>query len=913
MSEAGTKPKACEGNISFKKIVFHYPSRKDVRILDDFSLDIERGSTVALVGSSGCGKSTCVQLLQRLYDPDTGDIWLDGQNLRDLNVGWLRDNIGIVGQEPVLFDCSIKENIKYAKQDATEKEIEEACREANAFEFISKLPKGLDTMVGEGGAQLSGGQKQRIAIARALIRNPKILLLDEATSALDNESEAIVQVNVGSFISFDTKTFLCVQAALDRLHSGRTTLVIAHRLSTVRNADKIVAMEGGAVKEVGTHAELMAQEGLYFSLVNRQMAGKDQQPEDGEEEEVLENGFVSPKKEKIFSKQVSKQVSIKENKSEDMNSVSRQSRGTLIRRLMAKNKPEWLYIIVGCIFSMLFGALTPLFGSLFGDVMGVFYNPIPADARKEMQKYALYFGGLGGGFLISNIITGFTFSLSGARLVERIRREMFASMLSQEVGWFDQEENNTGALCARLSTSAEAVSSATGGKIGQVVSGVSILVLSSVLSIIYEWRLGLVTMCFLPPMIIGMVFQLWLMMFDGAVQRDALEKSAKVAVEAINNIRTVSGLRCESHLYGLYCEELQHPHRLAKRKAHMRGLVYGFANSNFMFAYSVCYYYGAWLIINDPDSGLKTDTIWKVAIMVLNGGAMIGMSLTALMDVNNAFTAAEKIFEVLDRKPKVDCNPSTGLQLNGISGAANIEQGVFSYPTRRDIKILRQLNLAINKGEKVALVGQSGCGKSTVIQMIQRFYDFDEGSMNIDGKDIRNLNLPFVRSKLGIVSQEPVLFNKTIAENIKYGDNDRDISMEEVIEAARKANIHSFVSSLPEGYETNVGGKGTQLSGGQKQRVAIARALIRNPSIILLDEATSALDTESEKIVQEALETAQVGRTSITIAHRLSTIMDSDRIFVLERGQVAECGTHSELLARKGIYHNLWSKSVEAV
>ena len=368
--------------------------------------------------------------------------------------------------------------------------------------------------------------------------------------------------------------------------------------------------------------------------------------------------------------------------------------------------------------------------------------------------------------------------------------------------------------------------------------------------------------------------------------------------------------RCESHLYSLYCEELQHPHKLAKRKAHMRGLVYGFANSNFMFAYSVCYYYGAWLIINDPDSGLKTETIWKVAIMVLNGGVMIGMSLTAMMDVNNAFTAAEKIFEVLDRKPRIDCNPSTGLRLNDISGAASIEQGDFSYPTRSNVKILRELQLNINKGEKVALVGQSGCGKSTVIQMIQRFYDLDAGSMNFEGNDIRNLNLPFVRSKLGIVSQEPVLFNKTIAENIKYGDNQRDISMEEVLEAARKANIHSFVSSLPAGYDTNVGGKGTQLSGGQKQRVAIARALVRNPAIILLDEATSALDTESEKVVQEALETAQIGRTSITIAHRLSTIMSSDRIFVLEKGQVVEVGTHSELLSLRGIYYNLWNKSV---
>ena len=195
--------------------------------MDGFDLDIAAGSTVALVGSSGCGKSTCVQLVQRMYDPDQGQVMLDGQDVKDINVGWLRDNIGVVGQEPVLFDCSILENIKLAKQDATVKEIEDVCRQANAYEFISKLPQGLDTMVGEGGAQLSGGQKQRIAIARALIRNPKILLLDEATSALDNQSEAIVQ------------------AALDKIDVGRTTIIVAHRLTTVRNADMIVTLEVG--------------------------------------------------------------------------------------------------------------------------------------------------------------------------------------------------------------------------------------------------------------------------------------------------------------------------------------------------------------------------------------------------------------------------------------------------------------------------------------------------------------------------------------------------------------------------------------------------------------------------------------------------------------------------------------------
>ena len=250
-------------------------------------------------------------------------------------------------------------------------------------------------------------------------------------------------------------------------------------------------------------------------------------------------------------------------------------------------------------------------------------------------------------------------------------------------------------------------------------------------------------------------------------------------------------------MYHQYCTQLDKPHRLAKRKAHVRGFIYGFANSNFMFAYAICYYYGAWLINNDPGS-LTTDTIWKIAIMVLNGGAMIGMSFTALVDINNAFAAAEKIFQVLDRKPKIDCNVSAGLKLNKISGNTSIEDGVFAYPTRSNINILKQLNLAIKAGEKIALVGQSGCGKSTVIQMIQRFYDMDSGSLKYDNNDIRNLNLPFVRSNIGIVSQEPVLFNKSIADNIKYGDNSKEVSMESVIAAAKKANIHNFVSALPQ-------------------------------------------------------------------------------------------------------------------
>ena len=289
---------------------------------------------------------------------------------------------------------------------------------------------------------------------------------------------------------------------------------------------------------------------------------------------------------------------------------------------------------------------------------------------------------------------------------------------------------------------------------------------------------------------------------------------------------------------------------------------------------------------------------------------MVGYSFAFTADFNKAMSAAARVFQLLDRKPLIDTNSSTGLKLNQVEGNVKLKDAEFSYPTRRDVQVLRRLQLSIRQGESIALVGESGCGKSTVIQLIQRFYDLDQGSLELEGSNIEALNLPYVRSKLGIVSQEPVLFDRTIAENIRYGDNERTVSMEDVIAAARKANIHEFVAALPEGYETRVGGKGTQLSGGQKQRVAIARALVRNPRILLLDEATSALDTESEKVVQEALDKAQEGRTSITIAHRLSTIKGADQIYIIEKGEIVEHGTHDQLLEKQGSYYRLWNASV---
>jgi len=390
------------------------------------------------------------------------------------------------------------------------------------------------------------------------------------------------------------------------------------------------------------------------------------------------------------------------------------------------------------------------------------------------------------------------------------------------------------------------------------------------------------------------------------VEKQSFEDSAKLAIEAITNIRTIAGLRCENRYIEEYISLLSKPHALSLVRSLKRGAIYGFTQALQFYAWGVTLYYGGVLVVQEC---LDYASVYIVTNSIIGGAQMIGYSFAFTADFNKALVAASRIFHLLDRKPEIDANPDTGLRLAQLNGNIEFKKAVFSYPTRPGVQVLKKLDLHVESGRKVALVGASGCGKSTIIQLIQRFYDVDSGSVEVEGQDIQSLNVPQLRSGLGIVSQEPTLFDLSIAENIMFGDNTRSVSMEEVIAAARKANIHNFVSSLPQGYQTRVGSKGTQLSGGQKQRIAIARALVRNPKVLLLDEATSALDMESEKIVQEALDAAQEGRTSITIAHRLSTIKDSDNILVFDQGLVVEEGTHTQLLEAQGVYHRLWNSS----
>ncbi|XP_074276332.1 ABC transporter B family member 1 [Silene latifolia] len=893
-NETGTELDSVTGQIELKNVEFSYPSRPDIKILSNFSLTVPAGKTIALVGSSGSGKSTVVSLIERFYDPTEGQLLLDGHDIKTLKLKWLRQQIGLVSQEPALFATTIKENILLGRPDASLVEVEEAARVANAHSFIIKLPDGYDTQVGERGLQLSGGQKQRIAIGRAMLKNPAILLLDEATSALDSESEKLVQ------------------EALDRFMIGRTTLVIAHRLSTIRKADLVAVLQQGSVTEIGTHDELMAkgENSVYSKLIRMQEAAH---------ETAINNARKSSARPSSARNSVSSPI-IARNSSYGRSPYSRRlsdfstsdfslsldashanyrleklafkDQANSFCRLAKMNAPEWPYALVGSIGSCICGSLSAFFAYVLSAVLSVYYSPDHAYMIREIAKYCYLLIGLSSAALIFNTLQHFFWDVVGENLTKRVREKMLTAVMKNEMAWFDQEENESARVAARLALDANNVRSAIGDRISVIMQNCALLLVACTAGFVLQWRLALLLIAVFPVVVAATVLQkMFLKGFSGDLEA-AHAKATQLAGEAVSNVRTVAAFNSEAKIVGLFIANLEIPLRRCFWKGQIAGSGYGIAQFALYASYALGLWYASWLVKHGISDFSKTIRVFMVLMVSANGAAE---TLTLAPDFIKGGRAMKSVFELLDRKTEIEPDESDATPVpDRLRGEVELKHVDFTYPTRPDISIFRDLNLRARAGKTLALVGPSGCGKSSVISLVLRFYDPSSGRVMIDGKDIRKYNLKSLRQHIAYVPQEPCLFATTIYDNIKYGNE--NATEAEITEAATLANAHKFISGMPDGYKTQVGERGVQMSGGQKQRIALARAFVKKAEITLLDEATSALDAESERSVQDALDRACSGKTTIVVAHRLSTIRNAHVIAVIDDGKVAEQGSHSHLL-----------------
>ncbi|KAF2629041.1 multidrug resistance protein-like protein 1 [Macroventuria anomochaeta] len=889
LSEEGKVPETCTGDIQIEGVSFAYPARPDVTVLKGLQLSAPANKTTALVGASGSGKSTIIGLLERWYDQPSGTIFLDGVDIRELNLHWLRTNVRLVQQEPVLFAGTVYDNVAYglfgtpkANLPAAEQRalVEKACKDAYADEFIERLPKGYDTQLGERAMNLSGGQKQRLAIARSIVSEPRVLLLDEATSALDPNAERIVQ------------------QALDRVSKDRTTIVIAHKLSTVRNADNIAVMADGAVIEQGTHGDLLARNGAYSRLVRAQDLGN---AGAGDDESMEEKESAA----RIELVRTQTQASGVENAAKQ-----RAKDGIhynlfhCIWIIFMEQKHLYKWFLVLSLATLAGGATYPAQAILFSRIVQAF-QLAPGPAVKQGDFFSLMFFVVALGNLAVFAAIGWASNIVAQHVSRRYRREIFDLVLRQDMAFFDDPANAGGALASNLSSYPTSILETMGFNVMLILINIVNVLSSSILAIAVGWKLGLVVVFgALPPLVSAGYVRIRLEFKLEEETGKRFASSAALAAEAVSAIRTVSSLALEKYILEQYQERLDGVALRSTKALVWTMFWYSLSQSVSFLAMALGFWYGGRLISYYE---YTTTQFFTVFIAVIFSGEAAAAFFSYTTSLTKTTTAANYIFWLRRLQPAVQEDASKPpFDYGKDKGPTHIEiQDIaFAYESRPRAKVLEGVDVDVHPGQFIAFVGASGCGKSTMISLLERFYDPVSGRILCDGTALPELCPHKYRRDIALVQQEPVLYQGSIRDNIAMGI-ESEVTDAQVQFAAKQSNIHDFITSLPEGFAALCGNRGTQLSGGQRQRIALARALIREPRLLLLDEATSALDTESEKIVQAALEKAKSGRTTIAVAHRLSTIKDADCIIVFARGKIVESGTHKDLLAKRGVYYEM--------
>lgn len=971
------------GDVEFHNVSFTYPSRPDHPVVRDLSMRCPAGKHTAIVGLSGSGKSTIAALTGRLYDPLEGSITLDGHNLKEINLRHLRSYVSLVQQEPSLLDRSILENIALglvnssspnhihlkeillgskladvarASRDGHDmlvaaaslgsvvveivKLVREAAILSDAISFIDRLEYGLATTVGSTGNLMSGGQKQRIALARALIKDPKILILDEATALLDSASEKRIQ------------------AAVEKLAAGRTLISIAHRLSTVRNADDIIVMRHGRIIEQGTHVRLMDLGGEYASMVHLQsLNAQGNSPERSSQSSTRDYSIdtVSAEKpdiqalavptngtDKISASDISKQPETTESTIEPEGLPSNRGVWSILQSFSPLLRRYLLVLLAAFLTSIVVGGSYSAEAVIFGQTVGSL-SPCrtPSYIRSRGNLFGLLFFIMAIIQFFANMISWSAFGYAAERVVYMVRVLSFRSLFEQDLGWHQSEQRNPSLLLSFITKDGTALGGLTGSVMGTLFSISVNMIVAIVLTNIIAWKIALVCLIMVPVILGAGIMQLRVLSQFEEKHEVAYAKSTGITVEAINSIKTIASLSLEHEVLGVYRRSLKAPRKEITKASLYANFWLALAHSVSNLVYALAYWWGAKQIINGTYSQTQ---FFTVLLALLVSAQLWGQMFLMAPDLSKARAAIARILNLIDlgstpiasfkdtsspfpasrffSKPVIgediestSPSESQALTTSTSTGASIVIQDVtFSYPARPHIQVLHGLSLNIKPGQFCALVGPSGAGKSTIINLIERMYHPTSGRIVINDLDISSASVAF-RHDISFVPQDSVLFDGTIAFNVSLGARpDTEATQEEIIVACKLANIHETIMALPSGYETNCGPNGNQLSGGQKQRLSIARALVRKPRLLLLDESTSALDAESERLLQEGLEVAvRGGVTVVAIAHRLHTIRKADVIFVVEGGRVVDQGRHEELVARSESYRiNASHQTLEA-
>ncbi|KAJ0160182.1 Leptomycin B resistance protein pmd1 [Colletotrichum tanaceti] len=984
-----------------RNVTFEYPSRPGQPVLRNVDLEFPAGKYTAVVGLSGSGKSTIAALLARLQDPNQGEILLDGHDLRTLNVRGLRSFISFVQQEPSLLDRSILENIALGLINSPKPEherlkpylgggqlaelasrgkdalsavnnygaeireivdlVRHAAEQADAAAFIDRLDDGYGTSAGPSGTLVSGGQRQRIALARALIRDPKILVLDEATSALDSASEKRIQRAVE-------------QAATE----NRTVVSIAHRLSTIRNADNIVVMDAGRVVEQGTYNDLMAREdGAFARMARLQSVGSTTADRDGPGPDAgsgsgsgsasgdsVEDGSTLKDNHVVMSEEEKKTdehhhhhhhaKSLKQTKSGGEKGSSGSSDdhdkdetemagldtakpyGTVLKGLGRLVRPSLVWIVVAVIAATIVGGTFTGAGVIFGYNVAAL-NPCASTVERILSMGRFFSGllfGLASIELFANFFAWSCFGVVAEKLLYSVRVLSFRSLLGQDVQWHQSDGRSASGLLTIITKDTAAIGGFSGSTIGTVFAICVNVLVAVVLSHIIAWKIAIVCLVTIPLLLGSGFMQLRMLARYEERHAAAFANATSVATEAVQSIKTVAALSLESQVLDNYARLLAPPQKQMVRASASTNIWLAIANSTGTFVNALAYWWGTQLIMR----GEYTQTQFLIILIAMLVSAQLwGTMFSLAPEFSRARSALSRIMAVINlgrdddlsntgTQPLVDSklpredvdidmdidveatadakakrpNPGPGGGGGGVRVTFNNVS--FAYPSRPDINILDNVSFSLQPGQFCGLVGPSGAGKSTIMNLVQRLYSPSQGQVLVDGHDIAHLP-PSFRDAVAIVPQDPTLFDGSVRFNVGLGSApDTEATQAEIEEACRLANIHDVIAALPEGYDTECGPSASRLSGGQRQRLAIARALVRKPRLLLLDESTSALDAASEAALQEGLERASRGTTVLAITHRLHTVHKANVILLVEGGQIADSGTHQELMERRESY-----------